>query len=60
MRPTMHYKQNKFVATAFVVADIGSVTCKISWPWVSRSSVKVMHMGVGWMNSLTHKTLETN
>jgi len=26
--------KNKFVAAACVVAEIGKVTCKITWPWI--------------------------
>ena len=38
--------------------EIGTVICKILWPWISRSSVKVASMGVGGMNSLIIRTLE--
>ena len=35
------------------------VTHNITWPWVSRSSVKVMHSWLVGMNFLIQKTLET-
>ena len=35
------------------------VTYNITWPWVSRSSVKITHLWLVGMNFVTQKTLET-
>ena len=45
------------VATYARAVKIGKIKCKITRPWISSSPVKVTHMGVVGMNSLTLQIL---
>ena len=49
----------KIIDLACILPEIGKVTCNHAWPWRTRSRVKVTHLVVISLHSLTHRMQET-
>ena len=57
--PEKSWKQKKFIADACLQPEMGKIPFKVTWPWRTRSRLKVTVLAYVALSFLTRKTMET-